>query len=329
MISITKKTTMLLAMLIMFGCNMPINSNKEYNKKKVYLKTNFISSKQKSLEQIAESEQWRNKKELDGLYKSLAKDIKKGKPIIFTTYLGLWVDGESPEKNLYWGKKEGHFRMFERAKKDSHIIKNFKNHNWNRIYYEENKKDPLRTVVYNIKVKPNNFWKKHKIKNNFNIQHVYLVYEDIRKAGIDMTLHLKQDKAKTIKINKKEINLGKESRIVGYNGHNFYYDGDFPELHQIKGIPENIKAVYSIGCNTAHFFKDVLIDKNIYGLLFTTSFMAPEGYNLLGLIDGVAQGKSGKEIAENCNRTYRYFQVLGGQKKPGNLFVNHSYKLFD
>lgn len=293
------------------------------------VETQEFLEKQASLEQIAESEQWRSKKGLGGLYQVLAKDIKEGKSIVFTTYLGLWSDGEPPEKNLYWGKKEGHFSMFERAKKDPHIIKNFKNHNWERVYYKKSENDPLRTVVYNMKVEPNNFWKNLGVKDRFDILQVYLVYDDIRKAGRDMTLHLKQDKAKTIKINEKEINLGKDSRIIGYTGHNFYYDGDFPELHQINGVPKDTKAVYSIGCKTASFFNYVWIDKNIYGLLFTTSLMAPEGYNLLSLINSIAQGHDGKEILTHADESYRYFQVLGGQRKPGKLFVNHSHGLFD
>ena len=337
---IAKGAIITLATIVALGGSVQSNKNKPVNINKVYLtscidnqicstESKDVSQRKKSLEQISESEQWRTKKELDGLYNVLVNDIKKDKPIIFTTYIGLWGNGESPNNNLYWGKKYGHFRMFERAKNDSHIINNFKNHDWERIFYEESKNDPLRTVVYNMEVEPNNFWEEKGIKNKFNIQHVYLVYDDIREAGTDMTLHLKQDNAKIIDIGDKKIDLGKDSRIIGYNGHNFYYDGDFPELHQIKGIPKEPKAVYSIGCKTASFFNHVWIDKNIYGLLFTTSFMAPEGYNLLSLIDSVAQGKSGKEIVDNSNKAYRYFQVLGGQRKPGKLFVNHSHELFD
>ena len=281
-----------------------------------------------SLERITAPEQWRKPKELDGLYLKLAQDIKENKPIIFTTYLGLWSEGKSPEDNLYWGKLYGHHEMFNRAKRDFHIRKNFKNHNWEKVHSEESKEDPLRTVVYDLRVKPNNFWKSLGIKNDFKIKQIYLVYEDIRKAGMDLTLHLKQDQAKIIETSSGKIDLGNESRIMGYNGHNYYYDGDFPGPHNVEKTSEKTKAIYCLSCKSRDFFGDVWTGENIYGLLFTTSFMAPEGYNLLSLIDSIAQGQSGKKIINQSNEIYKYFQQLGGQKTPGNLFVNHSKGLF-
>ena len=280
-------------------------------------------------EEIMDDEHWRSKRELDGLYDALAQDVMDEKPIVFTTYIGLWGNGEPPEENLYWGKREGHFKMFERAKTDPHIAKSFKNHDWDRIHYEEREEDPLRIAVYNQNIEPNEFWRNKGVEKPFEMKHVCLAYDDIRKAGKELTLHLKQDEARIINVEGEQIDLAQDSRLMGYNGHNFYYDGDFPDLHQIKGQPDRVKGVYSIGCKTAYFFDNVFIDKNIFGLLFTTSFMAPEGYNLLSLTDSVAQGNSGREIAENCNEAYKYFQVLGGQRRPGKLFVNHSHGLFD
>lgn len=275
----------------------------------------------------ANSDNWKDKKKLDGLYSVIAKDIKEGKPLIISNHIGLWIDGKPPDKNLYWGALYGHKSMFDRAKTDKHIAKNFKFHNWEVIYSNSNEEDPLETRVYKMEVNPTENWKEKGVTKPFSILQVYQVYENIYSAGVDMFLNLKQDKGKKIKLSdNKMIDLGKDSRIVGYIGHNYMMDF-IGAVKMAKRSSKATKGSFAIGCDTADYFKN-FSEKGEYQLLYTTSFMAPEGYNSLALTDGIAQGLSGKELAKYCNKAYRYFQVLGGQKRPGPLFVNHTHGMF-
>lgn len=294
------------------------------------LSDQFLNSKTLEEEVADSNNNWETTKELTGLYGAIAQDLKQGKPLIISNYLGLWIDGKPPERNLYWGAFYGHKKMFDRAKTDTHITKNFQFHNWEKVYSNSNDNDPLETVVYKMEVNPNAHWREKGILKPFTIFQVYQVYKNIYNAGTDMFKNLRHDEARKITLKDGSIlDLGKDSRITGYIGHNLLMDGVINEdVERLEKITLNIKGMFAIGCVTASYFKH-LTKNGEYVLLYTTSFMAPEGYNSLAFVDGIAQGMSGKDLAIHCNNAYRYFQVLGGQKKPGPLFVNHAHILYN
>jgi hypothetical protein len=267
-------------------------------------------------------------KKFDGLYYEIAKDLIQGKPLIITNYLGLWIDNKPPAKNLYWGNLYGHKSMFDRSNSDQHIKTNFTNYEWEEIYSENNKNDPLEILIYRIEIDPNENWKKHGVEKPFIIYQVYIVFKDIYKAGFEMFLNLKQDKGRKIEISGNILDLGSDSRIVGYIGHNFLMDNVINnKVDMLKKTTTKIKGSFAIGCSTSSYFKH-LTEEGLYNLLYTTGFMAPEGYVSLAFVDAIALGMSGKSLAKHCDKAYKYFQILGGQKKPGPLFVNHEYKMF-
>jgi len=274
---------------------------------------------------------WKQPLELGGLYEEIASDLRESKPLIISTYAGLWPDGTEAESNLHWGNYYGPFTMFDRAGTDSHIAGNFEYHDWERVAFEKNEEDPVRTAVFRMSVEPNDFWRERGVDEEFDVYHVLQGYGALRVADFYMSLNLKRDIGSVIETREGNIDL-RNARIIGYNGHNFHYDLSndyFDTLNNcVMGTPDRKKGVFVIGCNTKRFFRDELIDNNIYGVAFTTSFMAPEGYNLLALTDGLIQGLSGEELADKMDRSYRYFQVLGGQQRTGPLFVNHSKGLY-
>lgn len=280
--------------------------------------------------------QWTKTRELDGFYEHIASNVSRGIPIVMVTYCGMWIDDKPPEENLHWGARFGPQRMLkvasterrEDSKVEADIRSQFKHNDWREVCHRACSSDPMRIAVYRLKVTPNEKWASLGVTEPFEIYNILLAYSDLRKAGVDAALNLKDGKGLTISIPNGRIDLGKDANIIGYNGHNFYYDGDFNGIHRIKSNPDNIKAVFVIGCNTKQYFRDDMIGRNIYGLLFTTSFMAPEGYVLLALSDSIAQAKNGREIARQCDSSYRYFQEKYARERPGSLFVNHAHKLF-
>ena len=280
--------------------------------------------------------QWYRTKELDEFYRQIARSIKQGNPIVMVTYCGMWIDCKSPEENLHLGARFGPQRMLEiaskKGQKDPKVARDigfqFEHDSWEEIHTSIRPSDPIRIAVYKLSVEPNEKWKALGVTEVFEIYNVLLAYSDLKKAGVDSTLNLKQDKGLVIPLQNGKIDLGEDAAIIGYNSHNFYYDGDFDGIRRIRCHPDSVKGVFVVGCNTKQYFRDDLIGRNIYGLLFTTSFMAPEGYVLLALSDAIAQAKSGREIVRQCNSSYRFFQEKYAEKKPGPLFVNHAYGLF-
>ena len=90
-------------------------------------------------------------------------------------------------------------------------------------------------------------------------------------------------------------------------------------LSRIEKKTKKKKGFFAIGCNTILFSRYIT---DAYILALTKDFMAPEGYNLLALIDGIIEEDEGKKLKERMDKTYFYFQHLNG-KSPGPLFVNH------
>tara|TARA_Y100000034_G_C6884161_1_gene405705 strand:- start:751 stop:1761 length:1011 start_codon:yes stop_codon:yes gene_type:complete len=288
--------------------------------------------------------EWEKPRSFDGLYEEIAKDLRNGEPLIISTYAGLWGSGNEPERNLHWGSFYGPFSMFDRSKKDKHIDKNYENHEWSKIFFEENDYDPVRIAAFEMDMEPNGFWRNMGVDEKFKVYHVMQSYEDLELAGSDLNRNFRNNEGIVINLDDGAIKTG-DARIVGYNGHNYYFDRwssiEFDSEGNIEytlnfdteypthsDVPKDPKGVFSIGCMTKDFFRDDLIDEKVYGVAFTTSLMAPEGYNLLALADGILQGLNGEELAKKMNESYRYFQVLGGQRKPGPLFVNHAKGLY-
>lgn len=271
----------------------------------------------KELEQkLALREQWQKPMSIDSLYKSIEQDAKQNKPLIIASYIGLWPDGTSPENNTYWGQSHAHM---------------FSGNDWKQVYLEKRQEDPVRIAIYK-KIFKNKAWDDSLVMFN-----VYLVYKDLRKAALEMALNLKYDDGRIIVLpDSQKLNLP-DARIVGYIGHNFYFDKralgqDYAcdSLDKMVNIPKNMKGGYCVGCWTAYDFTN-LVEPKIYGLLFTQYHgigdgftMYPGAFDLQALADAIGQRKSSKEIIDICNKEYARIQGL----KSINLFTNQETGLF-
>lgn len=279
--------------------------------------------------EVGSDDGWRAIRSLDGLYERIAEDLVAGKPLVVATYCGQWDATKAPEDDIHWGTRFGPWRMFSRALYDEDVQKQFTHWSWEEVHWEEKSRDPVRTAVFRLEVEPNDHWNALGVGRTFEVYHVMLLFQDRHAAAVEAAGVLRDEETRTVLLTDGGSLEMANAQIVGYNGHNFYYDGPFEGLHQLHATPVRAKGGFVIGCKTAEHFHESMVDTNIHGTLFTTSFMAPEGYNLLALIDGIVQAKDGRTICEACNDAYRHFQVLGGQTRPGPLFVNQAYRLFD
>ncbi|MGB9707977.1 MAG: hypothetical protein ACPLXC_01455 [Candidatus Pacearchaeota archaeon] len=271
----------------------------------------------KELEQkLALRKEWQKPMSIDTLYSTIEHDVKKNKPLIIASYIGVWPDGTSADNNIYWGQSHAHM---------------FNNSDWKKIYLEKRSEDPVRIAVYGKTFK-NGKW-----GDSLRILNVYLVYNDLRKAALEMTLNLKYDNNRKIVLpDSQEINLS-DARIVGYIGHNFYFDKralgkDYAcdSLDNMINIPKEMKGVFCVGCWTSYDFTN-LVESNIYGLLFTQYHgigdgftMYPGAFNLRAFADGIGNRKSGQEIVNICNEEYARLQGLSNI----TLFTNQEKGLF-
>ncbi len=272
--------------------------------------------------------------ELDALYRGMAEDLKKGQPIIATSYIGLWYDhNDNPERNLYWGNMGGHYFLFKNSGSletlpnryrngalqqvagniRTAVIDNLAHYKWSRAFYRESKSDPKRVAVFKIVIEPGKFRTNHGARDAITIYNVMLAYSDMEECMKDMVLHLKQDRAREIRLQGTTLNLGAESRIMGYIGHNIYYGGacGIDSLESIPYTSKMKKGLFILGCQSARWCKNKFESPLVANLLLTRTNMAPEGYIMLALLDGVARGTRERDLVSICNRVYGTAQGAG------------------
>ncbi|MFC1812342.1 hypothetical protein ACFL03_06575 [Thermodesulfobacteriota bacterium] len=279
----------------------------------------------------------------DDLYQELASQLQQGKPIVITSYIGLWYDRQDePERNLYWGKMAGHYFLFSKSKSIQHlphlyrnnkalekgatnissaIVHHLHNYQWDEVYFKKNDADPKRIAVFKLTVEPNEFWLSKGIENAFPMYNVMLAYSDMEKCMNDMVHHLKQEKAPILKWDQGEIDLGKESQVMGYIGHNIYYGGTctVDNLESLPYISNEKKGVFFLGCQSSRWCTEKFTTPQVTNLLFCKTNMAPEGYIMLALLDGISRGISGDKLVTLSDRVYGIAQ---GQGPDIRLFNN-------
>ncbi len=280
---------------------------------------------------------------LDPLYDRIAEDLNAGRPLIIAGYYGLWHErAEDPERNLNWGTYYGHMRMLERVRKDKHARKNFRHWRWKRVFKRSQDAQPVRTLVYHQRVKPNAAWRKAGVKESFDAYLVMQAFTHQTAAGKAMTRHLRQASAPGLKLDdhlasgagglKGRTLALAEAQATGYFGHNFFYDYagfDWDGLRRIEGSPERATGVFAVGCKTGRVPGfDELLGENVYALLYSKTLMAAEGYSTLALADGVLRRLDSKGMVKLGNASYRYFQKLGKpERRVGRPFVSQGHGL--
>lgn len=272
---------------------------------------------------------------MDGLYERIAEDLKAGKPLIVTSYVGMWYkrDGD-PERNLNWGSRDGHYTMLKRARKHGHTRESYRHHKWEQVLFEKHEEDPLRIAVFHHNVTPRKAWQELGVTEPFDMYLVMFAYQIREQAGLDMGRNLFAGKAQTLTLDDgTDLDLS-QSQVMGYMGHNFFYDFEdfeYEPLTSLRKPLERATGLFAIGCKTGEVpgFLN-LLDKNVHVVLFTHDFMAVEGHATLSLLEGLARKFSGKQIARLANRTYRSFRRLyDPESTPGRHYWSHDWGLFD
>lgn len=278
------------------------------------------------------------------LYELIAEDLKEGKDLVVATHLGLWTYAHeqryarrSPEEvrrqiihgnHSLWASRVGHHQMFDRGRRDPHIRKRFRYHNWEQVLWNEHTPTPIHpklfTVVYEQTIKPSRFWKQLGVTEPFKVRHVYQVFYHSEHAVIAATKALKGEGVKIDLGDGDVIDTG-EARLAGFAGHNPFFDYDpmWDGIERHRDLPFDMKGTYAIGCQTARVGAFPLwLDNEVYGLLFTRHNMWAAGFTVMSMIDNVLCGSSAERLVNDTNNDYQYFQRIGDQeRRVGRPFV--------
>lgn len=282
----------------------------------------------------AEEEPWQRPRPLDGLYERIAEDLKAGEPLIITSYYGMWhVRSAQPERNLNWGGMFGHATMLKKARRDEVIKRHFLYPRWTLVYEAKAEVDPLRTLVFTQKVRPNKRWRRLGVKAPFKVYLVMMAYASQTGAGLAMVRGLRQDKGPRLTL-KDGVKLeAGVAQVTGYFGHNFFYDYEnffWRGFREIEERPARAKGVFAVGCKTARVpgFKQ-LITEPVYAYLYSKTLMGSEGYSTLALADGLLAQLSSAELVRHADKTYRDYQhMTRPNRRVGRPFVSHDKGVF-
>ena len=193
-------------------------------------------------------------------------------------------------------------------------------------------RDPLRTLVFHQRVRPNARWRKHGVTAPFDAYLVMEAYANREDAARAMTRNLRRAEGRELTLaDGTRVDVG-AAQAAGYVGHNLFYDYPgfrWDGLSSIAGTPERAKGLFAVGCNTGRVpgFPE-LVDENVYALLMSRSLMAAEGYSTLAVTDALLRHATSKEAVRLGNETYRYFQTLGKPRRVGRPFVSHGHGLY-
>jgi len=268
---------------------------------------------------------------MDGLYVRIAEDLAEGKPLIVTSYYGMWFTRQgNPERNLNWGTRDGHYTMLSNAGRSRQIKKAYRHSAWSKVHYEKAGDNPIRVAVFKQLVRPERKWKELGVEKPFAAYLIMLAYDEHEHAGLDMARNLFDGSGIVVELEDGTALDTAESQVVGYMGHNFFYhheDYYFPDIQSLRKAIPRPRGIFAIGCKTGELpgFKD-LPDKNVHVVLLTHDFMAVEGHATLSIMDGLAGMLSGKEIARLADRTYRSFRKLHDpDATPGRHYWSHEH----
>jgi len=251
------------------------------------------------------------------LYQQIARDLVAGKPLVITANVVLWdasfngrrrfpiTDGNDPQHNLYWGAGYGMYHAFKKL------------FGWRLVGEEKDKRAVFKKVFT-----PNAFWQERGVKKPFEMYVVFNLYRsnDIVEGYRDFAQNLFGNRAQRITLKDgRVIEAGSQSRIVGYVGHM-----TLQGKKAIKAVRNSqstnsseAKGVFMTSCLSAPIFSREVLDENNFGLLFTTSLLAPEAYVQNALFDAIARGARGDKISRGVASAYADYH----DNYPGRVFI--------
>lgn len=196
-------------------------------------------------------------------------------------------DGFNPKSNLYWGAMYGIKSYFKRNAK------------WKMLSSSNISDTILERVVF--------VWERSNASDVYVIADAYRG-DKMKECLDDFYNALAISKESTIDVNGKNIKIGSNADLVGFNGHNGMMDVEI-EYKKNKNVPA--KDAIVIACASHGFFTPNLQVSGGYPLLTTTNLLAPEAYVVEAVISAWAENKNGDEIVHAAGVAYNEYQKCG------------------
>jgi len=241
---------------------------------------------------------------IDPLYDRLAAELAAGKPLVITVYVALCDNdsqgiipvknraicrGDDPANNMYWATRGGLAGYLKRA-------------GWKRVLIVEPPGGPvLVRAVWRTSLAAGGALADRGVLGRIPVVVVGLAYRgrEIRKAMVDYFHAVHRDEPWNVTLDTGEtIAAGGASHVVGYVGHDYFYDTSEPEalLAEAAGDSALAKGAFALSCTGDRLIRPGLLRPNVHILLLNRTLAFPGAWSVGGIARGVASGRDGAGI---------------------------------
>jgi hypothetical protein len=242
-------------------------------------------------------------KDLGQLYDRIATDVTAGRPLVTTIYVALCdndsqgivkvknrriCQGDDPDRNLYWAASGGLAATLQRA-------------HWQTVHKERFDDGTLAIKgIWRKQLRPSGQLRARGATAPVTAYIVGLGYRGIhiRDAMIDYLEAVNGDRVATESADGVALATGGASHVVGYIGHDYFYDvpDARPLLDLRQGESRLHKGTFALSCTGDRLIRPAIRRPNAHILILNRSLGFPGAWTAEAIVTAIADGQDGRAI---------------------------------
>jgi hypothetical protein len=242
-------------------------------------------------------------KDIGQLYDRLAADLAQGRPMVVTIHVALCdndaqgivpvknrriCQGDDPDRNLYWASGGGLAATLKAAR-------------WQRVsltYFAEG--DLAVKAIWRKRFAPGGLLRAHGATAAFDAYLVGLGYRGtrIREAMTDYLQAVNRDGDLTEEVDGVRLRAGGASHLVGYIGHDYFYDVADPRpLWRLRAGDSALhKGTFALSCTGHRLIRPGIQRRNAHILILNRTLGFPGAWTAEAIVTAIAGGKTPRDI---------------------------------
>jgi hypothetical protein len=242
-------------------------------------------------------------KNLGQLYDRIAADLASGRPLVTTVFVALCDNdtqgivkvknrricrGDDPDQNLYWATAGGLAATLRAA-------------GWKRMTIDYFAKGDLAVkAIWHKRLAPRGALRERGIVSGVDTYIVGLGYRgsEIRKAMTDYLRAVNQDDDRPESVADVRLRAGGASQLVGYIGHDYFYDVDDPRplLSLRNGDSVLHKGTFALSCTGHRLIRPAIRRGNAHILMLNRTLGFPGAWTAEAIVAAIAEGQDARAI---------------------------------
>jgi hypothetical protein len=256
-------------------------------------------------------------KDIGQLYDRVAADLVAGRPLVATIHVALCdndsqgivkvksrriCQGDDPDQNLYWATAGGLSSTLRAA-------------HWQRVSVAYSAEGDLAVkAIWRKRFVPGGLLRARGVTASFDAYVVGLGYRGtrIREAMTDYLQAVNQDGERAEVADEVRLRAGGASHLVGYIGHDYFYDVDDPRplLALQRGGSVWQKGTFALACTGHRLIRPAIRRDNAHILILNRTLGFPGAWTAEAIIAAIADGKTPREIHRAAATAFAHGQGI-------------------